>query len=346
MGFKKDVGLQLQGNFQDYVQNNEHQIRPRYKRGLATSTYALILFSLLCLTENHLNAQVHPKLEEARGEFLNQNHEKVIKLVRPLVEPRSVLASEKEEAEAYKMLGVSYWWLKKPKASEASFLVLLGMKPDAKLNAAVHPAGVIKFFKNIKEKLKHKPQEIRKRQTRELEVCRKKLSSAKSRIQKLKDSAVVTTIIERPLWLSFIPFGVGQFNNGDRTKGWIFFSLETALVLANLTSYILAETPWVRNGPGSTVRDDEKSIRRARNVQISQITTGSLFIGVAAAGIIEALISYQSRTVRTRPVKIEEPETESTQKQKSRSQSKLWKRLQIRPSPLPGGGGIGVSFDF
>ncbi len=328
------------------MQNNEHQIRPRYKRGLAPSTYAFILFSVVCLTAGDLSAQIHPKLEEARGEFLNQNHEKVIKLVRPLVEPRSILSSEKEEAEAYKMLGISYWWLKKPKASEASFLVLLGMKPNAELNAAVHPAGVIEFFQSIKDKLKSKPQEIRIRQTRELEICRKKLSSAKTRIRKLKDSAVVTTIIERPLWLSFIPFGVGQFNNGDKTKGWIFFSLETALVLANLTSYILAETPWVRNGPGSTVRDDEKSIRRARNIQISQITTGSLFIGVAAAGIIEALISYKSRTVKTKPVNIEEPETESTKIQKARSKRKLWKRLQIHPSPLPGGGGIGVSFDF
>ncbi len=301
---------------------------------------ALLTMAYMCFTARIGRADSHPDLVQARREFVNQNHEQVIKLVKPLLEPRSILASEEEEAEALEMLGISYWWINDLKAAEASFLVLLSLRPEKKLNPAVQPAGVVKFFNAIRENLERMPEEIRARQTQELKICRKQLAKKSEEIRKLRETAVETTIIRRPLWLSFIPFGVGQFNNGHMGKGWTFFSIETALLLANMTSYILAETSWVRNGPGSTVRNDEKSIRRARNVQIAQITTGSLLIGVAAAGIIEALISYKSRTVRTKPVLSAEEETSDLGKTRIRD------RWRIYPSPLPGGGAVELSFGF
>lgn len=300
---------------------------------------ALLALAFLCLEPRSGGADPHPNLIQARREFMNQNHDRVIELIKSLLEPRSVLASEEEEAEAYEMLGISYWWLNDLKAAEASFLVLLSIKPEKKLNPAIHPAGVVKFFNAIREALEQIPQEIRTRQTEEIEICRKQLARTREEFRKIRETAVETTIIQRPLWLSFIPFGVGQFNNGHTAKGWTFFSIETALLLANMTSYILAETSWVRNGPGSTVRNDEKSIRRARNVQIAQITTGSLLIGVAAAGIIEALISYRSRTVKTRPIEIPEAEPAAAGKKNQVN----WR---IYPSPLRGGGAVELSIGF
>jgi len=244
----------------------------------------------------------HPDLDRAKNQYIAQNYAKVIQLVRPLVEPRSVLATEDEEAKAYELLGLSYWWLKKYKASEAAFLVLLSMRPRHRLNPAIHPAKLIRFFAWMRKRIKRKPLKIHRRQLKELRLCRTNLGKAHRRLARTRKRCVHKVVIKRHLWPNFLPFGIGQFNNGDRIKGWIFFSTELALLLANAGSYIMAETSWVRNGPNGTVRNDATSIKRARTVQILEITTGSLLASLAIAGIIEALVMYKGTTIRTEPV--------------------------------------------
>jgi hypothetical protein len=296
---------------------------------------ALAVFLAVTLWSPGVQAQKHPTLVRARREYVNQNYKQVIALVKPLVEPRSVLASEDEEAEAYELLGLSYWWLKKYKSAEAAFLILLSMRPGKKLDAAVHARGVIKFFNRVRKKVQRKSVELKTRHKEELKICRRSLKSCRRQNKTLKKQSMVKTVVKRPLWLAFLPFGVGQFNNGDTTLGWVFFSTETALLLANLTTYILASTRFVRNGENNLVKNDDASIRRAQNVQISQITTGVLLLSVAAAGIIEALVSYTPTTVKTRPL------FKDTKKKRTT-------RMSPRVSPFfgPGGGGLNVQMDF
>jgi len=266
----------------------------------ASRRTGILLCGVILLAGHSVAA--HPDLDRAKNEYIAQNYTKVIQLVRPLVEPRSVLATEDEEAKAYELLGLSYWWLKKYKASEAAFLVLLSMRPRHHLNPAVHPTRLIRFFGRVRTRLGHKPLKIQRRQQKELRICRSDLLKSHKRLSRAMKRCVRTILIKRHLWPNFLPFGIGQFNNGDRIKGWIFFSTELALLLANAGSYITAETGWVRNGPNGTVRNDSKSIKRARTVQILEITTGSLLASLAIAGIIEALVMYKGTTVRTEPV--------------------------------------------
>jgi hypothetical protein len=297
---------------------------------------ALIVMVTVPVLPRGASGQTHPTLVRARQEYINQNHKKVIELVKPLVEPRSVLATEEEEAEAYELLGLSYWWLKKFKAAEAAFLILLSMRPKRELNPAVHARGVIKFFEEIRRKVRKKPIELRTRQRKELESCRSSLEKCRTNISDLRSEAVVKTVIRRKRWMAFIPFGVGQFHNGDTAAGWVFFSVEAALALANITTFILAETSWVRDGPGDLVSSDPESVRRAQNVQIAQITTGTLFLAVAVAGVVEALVSFEPEVVKTRPL-LEPPE--SSKKEQASS-------LRLRPFLGPGGGGLTVTLDF
>ncbi len=262
------------------------------------------LLGLVCLLWSAVSsAQSNPVLSRAKQELINQHHAKVIELVRPLVEPRSVLASEADEVSAYEMLAVSYWWLKKYKASESAFMILLNMRPSYRLNPAIHPAGLVRFFERVRKKLRLKPVEIRQRQRQELSICRQKLQATRKDIRRLSHRCGVEKILEkRRLWPAFVPFGIGQFNNGDDTKGWIFFSAELALLLINAGSYIVAETSWVRNGPSGTVRNDEQSIKRAKSVQAAQIASGVLLGATALAGIIEALVSYKGTKIRVKPL--------------------------------------------
>ncbi len=251
-------------------------------------------------------AQTNPVLAKAKQELLNQNHHQVVKLVRPLVEPKSVLASEADEATAYEMLAVSYWWLKKYKASESAFMILLSMKPTYHINPAIHPPGLVRFFQRVRKKLRIKPIVIRKRQRQELRLCRKQLLRKGRLVARLKQRCgIERVVLKTRLWPAFVPFGLGQFNNGDDTKGWIFFSTELTLLLVNAASYILAETSWIRNGPSGTVKNDEKSLKRARSVQAAQIASGVLLGATALAGIIEALVSYRGTRTTVKHIRLD-----------------------------------------
>ncbi len=268
----------------------------------STLLSVLGLLSLWCWT---VPALAHPVLDEAEREYANQNHRRVIELVRPLVEPRSVLATEDEEVEAFRLLALSYWWLKDYKTSEANFLILLSLRPNFRLNPALNPPALLRFLEGVREKLRRKPQEIKRRQIEELNDCRWKLRRAEKANVLLRRRCTETVIEKRSLWPNFLPFGVGQFNNGDILKGWVFFGVEATLLLINATSYILAETSWVRNGPSGTVRNDPASIQRARTIQALEITSGVLLAATALAGIIEAVVSYRpTRIVSKRRVRV------------------------------------------
>ena len=50
-------------------------------------------------------------LNQARTAFSVRRYEQVVKLLRPMLYPRSRFATEAEEVEAYKLLGISHYWL-------------------------------------------------------------------------------------------------------------------------------------------------------------------------------------------------------------------------------------------
>jgi hypothetical protein len=298
------------------------------------SWIAALLAAALLFGPSTASAQRHPTLTKAKQEYVNQNHAKVIELVKPLVEPRSILATEAEEAEAYELLGLSYWWTKKYKASEAAFLVLLSMRPKHRLKKAVHAAGVVKFFNKVKKKFRRKPSELKKRQKEELDRCKKALVKTKAGLKRLRKRCRFRVIRKKEYkrrWMMFIPFGVGQFVNGDKTRGWIYFSIQTALALLNITAQIMGATKWAwrRNSEGYLVPD----VKKAQMLQIIQISSGSVFLAAVTVGIIDALVNYQP--AKTREIRIPvESKTAGTG------------RLKIWPSFGPKAGMLNFSMDF
>lgn len=297
-----------------------------------------ILLILAAATIAHLpvpaRAQRHPVLQRAKQEYANQSHDKVIALVRPLVEPRSVLPTERDEAEAYELLGLSYWWLKKYSEAESAFLILLSIRPNHVLNPVVHSAGVIKYFKKVKEKFRRKPSELRLRQQEELRKCQKSAAACRAELGRMKRKfgfKEIHTRTIRPRWLAVIPFGVGQFLNNQRTKGWVFLSVEALLAATNITAYVLLQTDWARNSKKVTGFVDRTTTQRARALQILQIASGSMLIITMGVGIADALLNWKPVKTQVKKIPLTEPRSGS---------------LRIWPAVGPSAGTLNVSFDF
>jgi hypothetical protein len=108
-------------------------------------------------------------------------------------------------------------------------------------------------------------------------------------------------VVRRQYFWNFVPFGAGQFQNGHTWKGGLFAAGQGFMMVLNVTTLILGETSWIRNGAGRTVKRDEVSLERAATLQKIQIASGTVFWALVTWGIIDAVVFYRkTQVIKTR----------------------------------------------
>lgn len=251
-------------------------------------------------------------LSRAQSAFSTRQYEQVVTLLRPMLFPISKFTTEAEEVEAYKLLGISHYWLsllkKKPaekkrhrKQAERQFSRLLTLRPGFRLAKLRYTGHLRTFFEGVRRKLKAAASPLKALEA-ELDFCRKKNLLVSHRFRDYRDkcqSQVLVTqrIVKRYYFWNFVPFGAGQFQNGHKLKGALFAASQAAMLALNITALILGETRYVRNGPNRTVLRDQKSRARAADVQKLTIASGTLFWSLVLWGIIDAIVFYKKTTV-------------------------------------------------
>ncbi len=143
-----------------------------------------------------------------------------------------------------------------------------------------------------------------------------------------------TVITPKTRWLALVPFGVGQFQNGEKSLGYVFLTSEILLAASTLTTLGI-ETHLVL----ATSRADkpQQSINGTlTNWNTALIYSSYTWLSVSLIGIIEAQLAFvpEQRQVRRRALPPAlRPETS---------------RLEVRPSaiPVPGGAVFGLSGRF
>lgn len=200
-----------------------------------------------------------------------------------------------------------------------------GAAADAPLRAAIHenpqmkppdslvfPAPVVEHFLKVRDSLVN---EIRaaeqahiKQAQAEARRRQEMLDRDRGRLLALEQLArQQTVVIKNRRWLAFVPFGVGQFQNGEVGLGYtllagqaVFSSLSLAAIVAQ--SRLATEADRTR-AAGNRV--DEVS--QQQNIRAwSTVKTGSfwVFAALAVGGIVQAQLAYvpEFREVRTRPL--------------------------------------------
>lgn len=173
----------------------------------------------------------------------------------------------------------------------------LMMEPPDSL---VFPPPVVQRFLKVRESMHdmiRKKQEEDVKRARALAAAREaKAKAERARVRALEELASQETVIVRNRrWIGFVPFGVGQFQNGDTGLGWVFFSTEallagTALTALSVRTYIqadLAEVP---------VADEVDVNARLSGWQTTLEVSTYALLGVAAIGILEAQLSFKPET--------------------------------------------------
>lgn len=175
--------------------------------------------------------------------------------------------ADRDRAEAWRVLGLAYFYLGDESGARAAFLEYLKLDPDGTLDPALVPPEAISLLTSV-----------RNEHAAEIAARRPKKH-------------------RRSYWLNFVP-PAGQWQNGDRGKMWFIASAGTALLAANITSYVMLAR-WC-GGADDTCDEGEPGqpgysnhIDEARTARVINIGSGLGLIALYAWGVYDGLATYR-----------------------------------------------------
>jgi hypothetical protein len=206
-------------------------------------------------------------------------------------------------------------------------------------DSLVFPPQVIDRFLRVRETMFdviRKAEDERVRRAQELaKQQEERARKERVRVAGLERLAQQETVITpKTRWLALVPFGVGQFQNGEQALGYVFLTSEILLAASTLTT-LGVETHLVL----ATSRADkpEQSINGTLADWKTALEYSSYaWLGVSVIGIVEAELAFvpEQRQLRKRSLPSElRPETS---------------QISVRPNaaPVPGGAVFGLSGRF
>jgi hypothetical protein len=270
------------------------------------------------------------QLRLAKATYEYGDYAGAAKLLEPLTEARS-LERTQDQIEAYRLLGLSHYFLNHADAAVHAFVDLLSLDPDFQLDPLYVPPQAVAFLDTVRRNNKDLLDPIRQRRRATLDAAAQE-EAARQRFLSQGAAApprIIRERIDRPSKLvAWIPFGAGQFQNGDVGLGVTLAVTELVSVAAATSCYV-----WIaassQNGffPSSTY----PTALAVRGVQIG---SEAAFVGLWAFGVIQALATLRPARIIPEEVPAEPNPTPASPK------------LGVGFGPLRGGGVGSVQLSF
>jgi len=180
--------------------------------------------------------------------------------VAELAEPVTSSASTVDRAEAFRLLGLAEFFSNRPASAERDFVAYLRLDVDGHLDPALYPPEAINFFNDV-----------RARHAVELRRAPKRYA--------------VLTLLP--------PFG--QFQNGERTKGWVIASLLAAFAVTNVTTYFVLRG-WCHDSGNTCDASGTNHFTAAQHLESINLAAGIALILTYAYGVYDGVSAYRARS--------------------------------------------------
>ncbi len=247
-------------------------------RGRLTRAVLAAAISAAIAAPAHANPE--DDLRDAENSYLYGDYPRVIAKLEPLVEPDILLAEPDDLARAYELLGLSTFFLDRVGDARGWFERLIRFRPDARLNPVLVPPPAVSLFDDVRESL---ADEIARMQ----EALRKQREeeAERERLARLTRVRVETRVNSR--LVAALPFGVGQFQNGQDGLGYTLLATQLATGATSLGCFIAVEN---LRQPGG--RFDRADVGNAQTLQNVQLWTGAAALTLMVGGAIHAWITF------------------------------------------------------
>jgi len=240
----------------------------------------------LLLAWNAMAATPEERFLEAENTFRFQDYPRAEALLQELLYPEVLLSAPDQVIRAHEYLAACYYWLENDRRMEEEFTVLLSLAPRHELDPFYYPARLIERFEDTRRRLAqlHLIDPDRPEEPREPEPppCEGRQ----------------VDIVRRSWAPNLIPFGVGQFVNGQTTRGALFLTGQVLTLGTNIGAYAAIES--MRGNDGLFSKGDATTARRLR---IAQYVSLGAFGALAIWGIVDAFLNFEpeTRTIRVVP---------------------------------------------
>lgn len=228
---------------------------------------------------------VDDELRRAKNEYAYGNYEAAKKRLLGLLYPMRVY-SDAQVKEARLYLGLAYYLLDERNQTEEEFAKLLYLAPDYQLDPFTIAPPIIELFEKVRTKHQKQLDVIRDRKVKEA----KDKGPAPGLQREIK---VIRT--ERSEFMSYMPFGLGQFQNEDYGWGAFFAVTEVLLLAANIGSYVWVSTRKV-GGLHQYRPSDEGTVQ---NLLLVQYASAALLVATWSIGVFHARLHFVPVSERT-----------------------------------------------
>ncbi len=203
--------------------------------------------------------------------------------------------------EARKYLAVSLMFVGRRADALVEFERLLRDEPDYQLDPVMFPTEVLDAFGEVRTRVGRDREQIdaqrRRRREAERQAEEQRQRGARERLlEQVRPQVFEREVVRRSRWLAPLPFGIGQFQNDQPTKGWIFLVSEGFLFVVNVASYWarLALGPYV--DPLNPVNFDPLW----EALGVVNFTSLGLLAAAVIGGAIDGLLSFEPPQPRWR----------------------------------------------
>ena len=259
----------------------------------------------LCLLPAAAGAAPPPNdLKRAKDRYEFGAYADAAGAVRELLSRRKDLP-EAEVVEAYRILGLSEYQLGDRNAARSAFVNLLSIDPDYALDPFLVPPPMVEFFDRVKREAEPElaPLRERRRQLKEqerlAEEARRKLLAEEA--ARSGPPSKVVLVQERIYLFNWLPFGAGQFQNGDNGKGTAIAISQVLLGAVNLTA-IVAHSEIASNAQRCTYSTtcsnppySDQTRDQLKTLDIVKYVSAGLFWGIYAYSVYDAHLHYVPR---------------------------------------------------
>jgi hypothetical protein len=292
----------------------------------------------MCAVARPAAAAPADDLQRARDSFRQGDFTTAIPLLTYLLYPTPRLSHAADLVEAHVLLGVcSFETGDRPTASR-EFEEALYLQADLTLETVLFSTAAVRFFEEQKAIITERNR---------LDAERRRIAEENERYKRLLASMVV--IETRPYYINFVPFGAGQFQNGQPRKAIGFAAGQgvTGAVSAGIWIYLAATYGF----NGTVPKDDADFVRRLEKVEIG---TGIACLGLIAYGVVDSLLNYQPSVQRKADESLlppelrrkSEPPAPAPRAPKLEPERPAPITFRLLPTPMPGGAGLALYFEF
>lgn len=266
-------------------------------------------FGVVVLGGRAASAQSRVDVEKARAAYLARNYAEAEQRLRELVDPKTGLKELSVLSQARMYLGAVLLAQGKRDLAVTVFEKMILEDPSFDPDPLSFPSDVINTFYDVRGQLQEKIRQSAQNAAR-LEAERRARAEEERRRQEAWLATVKQMATEEKITvrnhrlIAFLPFGVGQFQNGDAVLGWTFLVSEAACVIGTgitVPMYVYArgraEDEW---RAGDLERKAQLYQDRADNIRTVNLSFAGAFAALAITGIVQANLSYVPETFETK----------------------------------------------